>query len=180
MANTIYHLDLANLFVGDDDPTNSQYLTLKGVTLPQLTERTKTHSPGGGVMDITLGLRKMNELSVPFKLEGINPDVLSRFMPAGLQRIKYTIRGNMRDVLNHADLPIVAVVEGRMIQANINEIGSGNTTETDYQISEIVRYQLTINAQEKFRFDFMLGAAGVWIDGVQVFQTAAANLGLAF
>jgi len=178
MAQTILHVDLANLFIGDDDPTKSQHLVLKGVTLPQLTERTKQHSPGGGVMDVEIGLRKLQPLTMPFKLEGVNLDVLPRFMPAGAQRIKYTMRANIRDLLTHADIPLLAVITGRMTQANLNEMGSGNATETDYQISEIFQYQLIIDNQEKYYFDFFSGVAGVRIDGTAVFSTAAANLGL--
>ena len=178
MAQTILHVDLANLFVGDDDPTKSQHLVLKGVTLPQLTEKMKTHSPGGGIMDVDLGLRKMDPLKMPFKLEGLNPDVMPRFMPNGSQRIKYTMRANIRDLQTHADLPLLGIIEGRMMQVNISELGSGNSTETDYSIQEIFRYQLFINNVEKYYFDFFSGAAGVRIDGNQVFKTAAANLGL--
>ena len=177
MANTtIYNVDLANLFVGNDDPTKSEFLVLKNLKIPALQEKTRDFSPGGGVVDMKLGTRKTEALELTFQLEGPNPDVMKRFMRN--QRIDYTVRANVRDVQTHEDIPMKAIISGRMVKNEMSQFASGDGVQSDYMISEVMRYQLWFNHDEKYYFDAFAGPLGVRIDGVAIFRRAAANLGL--
>lgn len=176
MAATIYNLDTANLFVGDDDPNTSQFLVLNSVKLPMLEETTKTHMPGGGVVAIDIGTRKVNAPTMSFKLAGLNPDVMPKFMST--PRSKYTVRGNLFDVRAQLDLPVVGVVEGKMTKVDINEFKKDSDVGSDYEIKEVVFYQLMIAGKEKFYFDMFAGPGGVRIDGQQIFRQVALNVGL--
>ncbi len=176
MSKTIYNLDTANLFVGDDDPENSQFLTLMSVKIPSLEEATRTIEPGGGIVAIDFGLRKINALSISFGLSGINPDVMPKFMPS--RRTAYTIRGNISDVRTQEDIPLVATIQGRMTKLDVGEFKKGGEVNSDYEIKEIVHYMLKIGDQEKFYMDAFAGPNGVRIDGVPVFRDVARNIGL--
>lgn len=178
--NTIHHLDMANLFVGDDDPTKSQFLVMKNVKVPSLEEKTKEHTGSGAAMSVEIGMRVVNALSMPFQLEGINPDVMTRFMPGpGASRIRYTVRANIRNVRDHTDIPLKAIVEGRMTKAEMSEFDRDKGTDSSYEIKEVFFYSLHLGTEEKYYFDYFSGPAGVRIGGIPVFQNAARNLGLA-
>lgn len=175
-AATVFHVDAATLFVGDDDPTNSQHLVLKGVKMPTLTEKTRDHSPGGGPMAIKLGMRKLEALEPTFKLEGLNPSVQNKFMPPS--RTMYTMRANIRDVVQQRDIAMKAIIEGRLQEFDMGEFGTDDSVESDYKLSEVMYYQVIFDGQEKWYYSFAEGYAGVRIDGAQVFRQVAANLGL--
>lgn len=175
-AATIFHADAATLFVGDEDPTNSQHLVLKGVKIPALTERTRDHTPGGAPMSIALGTRKIEAPEPTFKLEGVNPTVMNKFMPG--TRTMYTMRANIRDVAAQKDIAMKAIINGKLSEVDMGEFGTDDGVETDYKLSEVVYYQVFFGTQEKWYFNFFEGYGGVRIDGNQVFRSVAANLGL--
>jgi len=176
MSATIFNLDTANLFVGDDNPDNSQFLTLSGVKIPSLEESTRTISPGGGVVAIDIGMRKITMSSLTFKLSGLNPDVMPKFMAN--RRIKYTIRANVSNVRTQEDTPLVATIEGRMVKMDVGEFKKDGEVDTDYEIKEIVHYMLKLGTQEKYYLDAFAGPSGVRIDGVPIFRNVARNIGL--
>lgn len=176
MAATIFNLDAANLFTGDDDPGNSQFLTLQSVKLPSLEESTRSHTPGGGIMAIDIGNKKINALMLTFTLVGLNPDVMPKFMAP--QRQKYTVRGNLFNASTQEDLPVVGVITGKMVRSEVSQFTKDDGVNTDYEIREVTKYMLTIDGQEKYYFDFFGGIGAARVDGVPMFQAAARNLGL--
>lgn len=176
MSKTIFNLDTANLFVGDDDPDNSQFLTLSGVKIPMLEESTRTVNPGGGVVAMDIGMRKITISPLTFKLAGLNPDVMPKFMTN--RRIKYTIRANVSNVRTQEDIPLVATIEGRMVKVDLSEFRKDGEVDSDYEIKEIVHYMLKLGDQEQYYLDAFAGPAGVRINGVQVFRDVARNIGL--
>ena len=93
---TIYNLDTANLFAGDEDPDHSQFLVLNTVRFPALEETTKEVKPGGGVVGVKIGMRSVAAPMISFNLTGINPKVMNKFMTN--RREHYTIRGNIANI----------------------------------------------------------------------------------
>jgi phage tail tube protein FII len=176
MVATITNVDTANLFVGDDDPSNSQFLVLNNFTLPDLQEATKSYTPGGGIGQIEMGMRRVNAMTMPFSLHGIQEDVLSYFMRT--RRVMYTIRGNLSNISDQTDKPFVATIEGRMTKATLGQFSKDNGMDTDYEIREIMRYKLVIGTTEKIYFDQFLGPRGFRIDGIEPFRDVARNIGL--
>lgn len=177
MASDIIILDAANLFMGDDDPSNSQHLTLKSAKMPTVEEKTKEHTPGGGFADLTLGMRSFSITPMTFQLEGFNPDAVSRFMPVA-NRTRYTLRGNTRSLRTSIDTPIIAVIEGRMTKMEMSEFKKDDGLMTDYEIKEIIFFSLHYGTTEKLYFDILSGPRGLRIDGVNPLAALAANLGL--
>lgn len=178
MPATLYNLDAANLFVGDDDPTDSQFLALKSVKIPSMEEQTKEHMGGGAIASIDLGMRSFKIAPLTFSLEGFNPTVITRFMPAGPARIKYTVRGNIRDVRTHEDIALKAIVEGRMTKAEVSEFKKDDGITTEYEIKEILFFHLFFGGDEKVYFDYWAGPNGLRMDNVSVLAGPARNLGL--
>ena len=177
MANTLFIMDAAALFLGDDDPTDAEIVTIKNVKIPTLTEKTKEHMGGGATMGINLGMRVFEPLELTFKLEGFNPKAMGQLMPA-TGRISYTIRGAMRDLANNIEFPVKAIVEGRMVKYEPGEFSRDEGIDGDYMIAEVMRYQLYIDNVEKYYFDYFGGPLGVRINNAQPFRQMAANLGL--
>lgn len=174
--STIFNLDTANLFAGDDDPNHSQFLVLNSVKLPSLEEQTKEHKPGGGLVGVEIGMRSIAALMIGFNLNGLNPKVMNKFMTG--RREAYTIRGNVSNVKTQEDIPLVCVVHGRMTKAEISDFKKDDGVDTDYEIKEIVRYTLKLDRDEKYFFDFFGGPNAVRIDGRSIFRSVARNIGL--
>jgi P2 family phage contractile tail tube protein len=177
-VSTIYELDMANLFAGDDDPTKSQFMVIETIKLPMLQEKTKEHMPGGGVMGVKIGMRAIEPLEVTFKLRGFNPDVMNKFGLSSPHRHRYTIRGSVRDLREGNSFPVVAVVEGRLVKVAADDFRREDGIAHDYEIAEIMKYQLMWNNQEKYYIDFFAGPIGWRVDGRVAFQQEAAHLGL--
>jgi uncharacterized protein len=173
---SLFIMDAANLFVGDDDPTKGEFLALKSIKLPDLKEKTKDHDGGGAAMSLSFGMRMIEKPELTFKLEGFNLRTMTKFMPG--EPTNYTVRGNVRDLQTLEDIPAVAVVRGRMQSVSLGEFSRDQGVETDYMIGEVTLYSLTIGGIEKYNFDYFSGLAGVRVDGRPLFGTAATNLGL--
>lgn len=178
-SNTIYELDMANLFCGDEDPSRSQFLTLENVKLPTLTEKTKDHMPGGGVIGLKIGMRSFEPLSMTFKLRGLNPDVMNKFGVNGNARRKYTFRGNVRDLAEGINLKAEGIITGRLVKVDQGEFSRDEGVSNDYEVAEIVGYQFILDGKEKVYFDYFAGPIGWRVDGVSEFAEEARNLGLA-
>ena len=176
MSSTITNLNAANLFIGDDDPTRSEFLTLKTVKLPKLTRATKEHLGGGAAAKITLALANFTLDPLTFNLEGVNPHILDRFMATN--RIKYTLKANLYDAQSQLNTPLLAVLEGRMTELDIGEFQSDQGVATSYSIQELVYYELSIGNTEKLYFDYFSGPSGLRINGQSPLSDIAANLGL--
>jgi len=174
VASTIFHMDSANLFVGDDDPTNSQHLVLKNIKLPNLEEIKKEYLGGGAIGKVSMGMGAVEPLVLTFNLDGFTPDVLSRFMSP--TRIKYTVRGNIRDFFDHSDIEVKAILEGRMTKAEMSEFDKEKGTDSAYEITEAVHYALYFGQQEKLFFN--LRTSRLRVDGVDVNRQRNINLGI--
>ena len=177
MANTVQKLDTANLFVGDDDPNASLHLQIRNVgVILDLEEATETFKPGGHVMSIDYGTRSFMLGPLTFELEGINPDVMSRFM--GPKKIKYTVRGNIRDLRTDADIPLVSIIEGRMVKVTHGAFSKGDSVNGQYEIKEISHYEVRIDGREELYVPFFEGISMFRRRGQPMFPDLAANLGV--
>lgn len=174
--STIYNLDSANLFTGDDDPNHSQFLVIETIKFPALEEATKEFKPGGGVMSIELGMKNIKPLTLGFKLAGLQPRVMGQFMKD--TKDNYTIRGNLFDAKTQENLKVVGVVFGRMVKTDLGEFKKEDGVSTDYEIKEITKYKLHVDGDEKYYFDFFAGPAGVRVNGRKIYNRVARNLGL--
>jgi hypothetical protein len=177
MANTIERIDAANLFVGDDDPSASLHLKIKSVgIILDLEEATMSHKAGGHVMTLEMGERSFTMGTLKFSMTGIDTDVMTRFMPSS--RIKYTVRANLRDLKKDIDVSLVAIVEGRMVRVTHKDFEKESDVGSEFEIKEIVNYELYKNGQEIFWFDYFAGPSGYRRNGQPMFPELSRNLGL--
>lgn len=177
MSNTIERIDAATIFVGDDDPNNSLHLKIKSVgVILDLEEATMSHKAGGHVMTLEMGERSFTMGTLKFSMTGIDTDIITRFMPS--KRIKYTVRANVRDLRKDEDVSMVAIVEGRMVRVTHKDFEKESDVGGEYEIKEIVMYELYKNGVEKLWFDYFAGPAGYRRNGQPMFPELSRNLGL--
>lgn len=179
MSATVQYVDSANLFVGDANPANSLFLTIKNVKLPVFEEVTKDHLGGGAAANVAMGMSAINPLELTFQIEGIDPAVEAQFMPGGPRRVKYTLRANITDLRDHTDRSLVCVVEGRMTRIERSEFTREQGLTTDFGLKEILFYSEHIQGVEQKYFNYWRGLAGVRVNGALMFANKARNLGLA-
>jgi uncharacterized protein len=178
MANTIYLMDMASIWVGDADPNDGNFLTIEDVKVPMMQEKTTDHTGGGAVMGIKLGMNMLEALDLTFKLKGFNPNVFSKFGVGQPRRLNYTIRGNVRDIREDRQFACRVRVNGRMTKYDPGSFSRDSGTSEDFEIAEIVSYECFFDGVERFYFDYFRGPAGARVDGQPMFAQAAANLGL--
>lgn len=176
--STIQHLDSANIFVGDDDTNQSLFLKLMNIKFPELEEQTDSHEGSGAIMGLEIGMNLIAPLTLSFDIKGFDANVMKRFMPAGTDRIKYTVRGNLRDVRSGTQSAIKCIVEGRMTKVALSDFAKSKGMDSSYEVKEIVMYELTKDGDELWYFDYFMGPAGARRNGEAMFPQAAANLGL--
>jgi len=173
-----YEMEAANLFVGEPDPQLSQGLTLEGLKLPALQEKTRGHTGGGALAEIRLGTRVFEPFEFSFTLRGINPDIMDKIMSA-TGRLSYFVLGNVRNVITGVEMPGRAVIEGRMTKADMGQLGGDRGFSTDYQIDDVIHYSLLLDNREKYWFQYQDGPLGWRVNGNVVFMNMARNMGLA-
>jgi P2 family phage contractile tail tube protein len=151
--STIYLMEAANLFCGDDDPTASKHLTLTELQLPNLQEAYQDHQPGGSrvQIEVAVGIQK---LEASFKLAGWDPDLLAQFGLGASARKKFTAYGVIRNKRSGAAIEAKAVLEGRLGAASPEAFTRGEMQGFDYSISEILHYELHFEGTETYYWDF--------------------------
>lgn len=174
--STIYVMEAANLFAGDDDPTKSKHLTLINVKLPVMQEAFVDHRPTGSAFAMRLGMNQFDALECTFKLNGLDPDLMAKFGigQKGLQ--KYTARGNVVDKQDGREFSVISVMRGRLAKVEHDAFTRGELMGADYSISEINHYELIFDSKEKYYWDLFTDQFR--IDGADVNNTERANLGL--
>lgn len=174
--STIYVMEAANLYCGDDDPTKSKALTLVNVKLPVLQETFADHKPTGRMFAMKLGMNSFEALESTFKLNGLDPDLMPLFGIGQKGLRKYTIRGNVVDKQDGREFAAICVLRGRLGKIEHDQFSRGELMGADYMISEINHYELTFDGKEKHYFDLF---SDDWrVDGVPQNDTEKANLGL--
>lgn len=171
----IFVLTGVNLFVGDDDPTKSKGQTLAEIKLPTLEENFISHNPGGGIVEIEIGVG-IKKLDSSFKLDGTDIDLMTKFGLNSRIRQVFTVYGNIKDVRSGADIGVKAILEGRLGKIDPDAFKQGELQGHNYAINEIVRYEYYYAGAEKLFFDFFESA---WrVDGVDQLAAFNANLGI--
>jgi len=177
MSN-IYHMDMASIMVGDTNPNDINSIKIEEIKLPVLQEVTVEHKGGGSIMGIEIGMNLLQKLELSFKMKGLSPEVFRELGIGRRRRTSYTIRGNVVDLREDRRFPAKCVVQGRMIKLDQGSFDRDKGISEDYQIAEIVHYELFLDGQEKFYFNYFQGPAGARIDGQIIFADEARNLGL--
>lgn len=174
----LFIMDMATIQVGDLNPDDLNHLRLESVKLPTLQEKTQDHTPGGAVMGLQIGMTMLEALNLTFRMKGLNPETSRRLGIGQGRRLNYTLRGNVRDVREDRNFACRVRVNGRMIKVDQSEFARESGINEDFEITEVVLYEVHFDNQEKFFFDFFRGPAGARIDGTPIFSQQAANLGL--
>ena len=153
MANTIFFCEMANLYAGDADPTDSKYLAIEEVKLPDLQGIFADHNPGGSpvAINVQVGVEK---LEPTFKLKGFDPALLAQFGYGSSRRERFTIYAVMRDLRTGEAQEGKALIEGRLGRIAPDAWKRGEMASQDYAIHEVVHYEVFFGGQEILYWDF--------------------------
>lgn len=144
-----------NLYVGDGPAVEaSKHLLMDSCTLPELKEKTTEHSAGGAVMDIEIGTGTLEKLVVPFALAGYDPHTLGQFGLGSGVLTPYTVYGVLVDTANSRKMELLARIQGRLTSAKQDEMKSGETGKSDFEITGILNYELFIDKTQIYDFSF--------------------------
>lgn len=162
-SNTMFVMEAVNLFCGDHDPTASKHLTLSELALPELQEIFADHHAGGARVgiEVAVGVQK---LEPSFKLNGIDPDLLTQFgLGSKLNKI-YTAYGVAIDQRSGRNIEVKAIMEGRLGKVAPSAFQRGELMSHDYAINALTHYEIWFDSKPKIRWDFF---TNLWeIDGV--------------
>lgn len=168
--STVYLMTAANLFVGDHDPTKSKHLTLAELKLPDLQAIYADHHPGGGLVatEFEVGV---NKLEPTFKLNGVDPDLLTEFGLGSRIRNRFTAYGEIIDQRSGRSIESKAIIEARLGRVAPDTFQRGELQGHEYSMNSVVRYELWFDGQSKIEWDFF---TNVWrVNGID--QNAETN-----
>lgn len=174
--STIYHMDAAALYVGDEE--NGHHLDLVNVKPPALEEMYEDIIGAGAGMQVEIPMAAINKIMVPFQLKGFAPDMQKHFM--GLTRKRFTIRGNVFNIRTEENVPCRMIVEGKIKKSEVGQFQKANGVDSDFEIGGIYFYQMFYDggASPLYEFDYFAGIGGIVVDGERPFAGKARNIGL--
>lgn len=170
MSATIYVMTAVNLFCGDHDLSNSKHLTLSELKLPDLQGIYADHHAGGAIaaIEVELGVQKLEST---FKLNGIDPSLMTQFGLGSKSKNVFTAYGVVVDKRTGRNIESKAIIEARLGRVAPDAFTRGELMGHEYALNEITHYELWFDGSEKIAWDFF---ENLWrVDGVD--QNADAN-----
>ena len=159
----LYINEAFTLYVGNDDADNNKKLQIKNASFPDLEEITQSHHAGGAIGEIDIGGLGIKALTSKFKTTGWDPQILSQFGIPVRTAYPFTIKALVRNKNGGAAIGVKAVLWGRLTKVAPSEMKRGDLMEHDYEIKEVLHYELYFDGIEKFYWDFF---ASIWrVDG---------------
>lgn len=151
----IYSNEAFNMYVGTDDGDDAnKLLVIKNVSLPDMEEITAAHHAGGSLAEIEVGGMGIKALAPKFKSAGWDPQTMSQFGIGSRAQYPFIIKSQVRNLAGGRELGTKAVVWGRLSKMSPSELKKGDMFEQDYEIKEVVHYELYFDGKEKYYWDF--------------------------
>jgi uncharacterized protein len=151
--STMLTMEQVNLFAGDADPSKSKHLTISELKLPDLAETFVDHNAGGSRVGIEIGMG-IEKLTAPFKLNGVDPDMIKHFGLGTRIFENFTAYGVLLDQRTGVRKEAKALMNGRLGRAAPDTFQKGDLLGFDYAINSIMHYELHIDGEELIFFDF--------------------------
>lgn len=171
-ASSLLVLEAANVFVGDD-PSASNHLVLRNVKFPSVEKAFVDFMPGGGIVGLEIDTH-FNKFSVTFALAGWTPQVLKQVGIWSRASQQFSIYGMLRDRLTGATQRVEAFIWGQLGKAAPDNFDRGTLNSIEYAIMGITRYELIIDKQQIYLWDF--GANEMIVGGVDILADQSAAL----
>jgi len=144
--NTIFVLEKANLYAGDEDPSHSNHLVLQEMKLPALENNLVDHAPGGAPIAIDIPTH-LQRLESTFNLLGIQPYVATLIGLSNRTAMKFTSYGLVRDRRTAKAHQLRAIMFGQMGRVNPSAYRMGDLMHHEYSIRAITHYELYLDQQ---------------------------------
>lgn len=160
MPGSIFILEAANIFCGDQDPSLSQHLTITDHKLPKMELATVDHSAGGAPMTIEIDTI-LQKLESTFTLAGWSPEVATLIASWEQQHNTFTSYGVIRDRRSGIAIEAKAIIGGKLGLADPANFTRGAAQSWAYAIRAITSYQLYVDQAEVYWWDFFLNTLRV-------------------
>lgn len=175
MAAELKIITGANLFC-DEDPGESNHLQLDEVGLPDLNRMMEEHNPGGGFMALEIDMGQYEALTLPFKLTGVNANMLARAGYGDGLLHSYTIFKEITDIATQAKSRLTCVVKGMIGTVSQDAYNKQGLSGFDYEIKGVQAYRLEIGDRSIYDFDFFANRR--MVNGVDQNNRTNAILGI--
>ena len=143
-------LEAANLFIGEGDG-GGLHLVLAELKLPNVQENYQDHQAGGALFSIEVDMF-IERLDAGFLLAGWQPDILRLQTREELQT--FTAYGLLRNKQTNEAQELKAILRGRLGKIDPQVFTRGNLQHLEFAIRAIVYYELSIDQQEVYKFDW--------------------------
>lgn len=155
MTANVFVMEAANLFCGDIDPSGSNHLSLSELQLPGMEENMVDHMPGGAPVAIEIDTH-INKLVATFNLAGWTPKVMTMIGLSTAASQTFTAYGGIRDRRTSKLLEAKAIIGGRLSKVHPAAWNRGNLQHHEYAIGSITHYELHMDGDELWKWDFWL------------------------
>lgn len=152
-AQPLYILEAVDLRRADE-PDSSRAISIKSLTLPGITRKSSTHSPGGGVGDVDHVFPQINAIEPKFSVAGIDRDILQKFGFAAGVHDKWVFAGAFRNKQTTKMLPVRAIIQGVIADWSTGDFSIGEIVATDYTLKEVTHYEIIVDGNEDWYWDF--------------------------
>jgi len=143
----------ANLFC-DEDPDESNHLSLDEVGLSDITRVMEEHRPGGGFMALEVDMNMMEALTIPFTLRGVAEGMMARVGYGDDVIHAYTIFKEVRDVRTNGKERLTCVARGQLASVAHDAYNKRGMAGANFEIRGIQSYFLQIGDRVIYDFDF--------------------------
>lgn len=151
--STLYIMESANLFAGDNRPDQSNHLALQEIKLPGIEENFVDHVAGGAPVGIRINTH-INPLEATFNLAGWSPNVKTLIGTWEQALQHFTAYGVIRDRLTGRAMRGQAIMWGRLSRANPTAFRKGDLQAHEYAINGLTHYELKMGDDAIYLWDF--------------------------
>lgn len=128
----------------------SRGIILKTLTIPPIKFVTAEHAPGGGVLTVAFGKRRLQALEPAFSVAGLDDDV---FRGMG-EKDTWTFASAYRDAASGKMVAARGVIEASVTQWEPDESDPAEMQGCNHMFEEVTHFEFTLDEKEWCYVDF--------------------------
>ncbi|CDX55870.1 Phage major tail tube protein [Mesorhizobium plurifarium] len=154
MAEKLLLLEQVNLFVGDQDPEDSNHIKLQSLGLPTLEQVTVAHLGGGAPGEVEFGMNAIKALQPTFKFAGFAKSSYRAMGVGTNQPMNFTGYGVLKNKQTGDAFQAKTVIRGIVSRIAPDAFDRSSAFGHDHQIGEVTHYELSVDNEEWFYWDY--------------------------
>lgn len=133
-----------------EEEGSSRATTISKLMIPSVKFLTVDHNPGGGVMQTSFALPRIEAPEPKMEVKGVDLDI---FRGLGKSQ-RWVFAQALRDTQTGADVPARAVIEGAIVDWEPDEAAPDEFQGCTHMFKEVTHYEFSLNGEELFYIDF--------------------------